>query len=57
MIDTTAADSELSLGLHDMNAATREDLFSCSFVVVIVSVLPWRYVWRRYVRTPGDAWR
>jgi hypothetical protein len=42
---------------HDMNAATREVLFSCSFVVIILAVIPWRYAWRRYVRTPGDAWR
>ena len=41
----------------DMNAATREVLFSCSFVVVIIAVIPWGYAWRRYVRTPGDAWR
>jgi hypothetical protein len=45
------------LASHDMNAATREMLFSCSFVVIIVAVVPWRYAWRRYVRTPGDAWR
>jgi hypothetical protein len=41
----------------DMNAATSEVLFSCSFVVIILAVIPWRYAWRRYVRTPGDAWR
>jgi hypothetical protein len=40
-----------------MNAATHEVLFSCSFVVIILAVIPWRYAWRRYVRTPGDAWR
>jgi hypothetical protein len=42
---------------HDIDAATSEVLFSCSFVVVILAVIPWRYAWRRYVRTPGDAWR
>lgn len=41
----------------DMNAATREVLFRNYFVVVIVAVIPWGYVWRRYVRTRGDAWR
>ena len=41
----------------DMNAATREVLFSCSFVVIIIAVIPWGYAWRRYGRTPGDAWR
>ena len=42
---------------NDLNAEARDLLFSCSFVVVILAVIPWRYVWRRYVRTPGDAWR
>lgn len=41
----------------DMNAATREVLINCSFVVFIIAVIPWRYARRRYVRTPGDAWR
>jgi hypothetical protein len=30
-----------------MNAANREVLFSCSFVVIIIAVIPWGYVWRR----------
>ena len=41
----------------DMNAATQEVLINCSFVVIIFAVIPWGYVWRRYVRTPGNAWR
>ena len=41
----------------DMDTAAREVLFNCSFVVVIIAVIPWRYAWKRYVRTPGDAWR
>jgi hypothetical protein len=41
----------------DMNPATGEILFNCYFVVVIIAVIPWGYVWRRYVRTPGNAWR
>ena len=42
---------------HDLNAAAHQVLFSCSFVVVILAVVPWRYTWRRYVQTPGAAWR
>jgi hypothetical protein len=38
-----------------MNAASREVLFNCS-LVVIIAVIPWGYVWRRWVRTPGNAW-
>ena len=41
----------------DIDAATRAVLFNCSLVVVIIAVTPWRYVWRRYVRATGDAWR
>jgi membrane protein DedA with SNARE-associated domain len=29
-------------------------IFSCSLVVVIVAVVPWRYVWQRYVTSEGD---
>ena len=41
----------------DLEAATRTVLINCSLVVVIIAVVPWGFVWRRYVRTPGDAWR
>jgi hypothetical protein len=41
----------------DLEAATRAVLINCSLVVVIIAVVPWGFVWRRYVRTPGDAWR
>ena len=41
----------------DLNAATRGVLFNCSLVVIIIAVIPWRYVWKRYVQTPGDPWR
>ena len=39
-----------------MDAATREVLVRNSLVVVILAVVPWRYVWRRYVRATGDRW-
>jgi hypothetical protein len=41
----------------DMNTETGEMLFRCSFVVVILAVVPWRFVWARYVRAGGEAWR
>jgi hypothetical protein len=40
-----------------IDEATREVLVNCSFVVVILAVTPWRYVWREYVRAPGERWR
>jgi hypothetical protein len=41
----------------DMDAATVELAFSCSFVVLIVAVIPWRYTWQHYVSAKGDRWR
>jgi hypothetical protein len=42
---------------NDLNAEAGDVLFSCYFIVVVLAVIPWRYAWRNYVRTPGDAWR
>lgn len=41
----------------ELDAATQEVLASCSLVVVIIAVTPWRYVWREYARAGGDRWR
>jgi hypothetical protein len=41
----------------DMNAATSEVAGSVLWVVIILAVIPWRYVIRQYVTRPGDAWR
>lgn len=41
----------------DLDAATTEIVSNCSLVVVILVVIPWRYVWRNYVRASGDRWR
>jgi hypothetical protein len=30
---------------------------SCSLVVLILAVTPWRYTWRTYVHGTGDPWR
>lgn len=40
-----------------LDPAMSEVAVSCGFVVVIVAVLPWRYLWRQYVRAGGDPWR
>lgn len=29
----------------------------CIGIVVVYLVMPWRYVWQRYVLHPGEAWR
>jgi hypothetical protein len=41
----------------DIDTATREVLVNCSLVVIIIAVIPWRYVWEHYIRAPADAWR
>ena len=41
----------------DINAATGAVLVNCSLVVIIIAVIPWPYVWVRYIRAPADAWR
>lgn len=40
-----------------LDAATSDVAVNCSLVVVILAVIPWRYVWRTYVRSAGDRWR
>ena len=32
-------------------------IMACAWVVIIVAVIPWRYVWQRYVTATGDPWR
>jgi hypothetical protein len=32
-------------------------MVNCSLVVVVLAVLPWRYVWNQYVKVSGDRWR
>ena len=41
----------------DMDPQMSSLFFNISFVVIILAVTPWDYVWKRYARTPGDAWR
>ncbi|HEY7042614.1 MAG TPA: hypothetical protein VH419_02995 [Nocardioidaceae bacterium] len=41
----------------DLDPTTSEVVVNCSLVVVVMAVIPWRYVWDTYVRAPGDRWR
>jgi hypothetical protein len=41
----------------DLDAATTETITTCSLVIVILIVIPWRHVWRSYVIGSGDRWR
>ena len=39
-----------------LDGATADTVVNCSLVVVVLAVIPWRYVWCQYVRTAGDRW-
>ena len=41
----------------ELDAATSQMLARNSLVLVILVVIPWRYVWRQYVRAEGAPWR
>ncbi len=41
----------------DVDDAMSEVIVNCSLVVIIVAVVPWRYVWQRYVVAKRDRWR
>lgn len=36
---------------------TAETVKACLMGVIFPLVIPWPYVWAKYVRTPGDRWR
>jgi hypothetical protein len=40
-----------------MDAATAENTFACSLVVIFVIIMPWSYVFENYVKRAGDPWR
>ena len=40
-----------------LDAATTDTMVSCSLVILIIAVTPWRYVWRNYIHDTGDRWR
>jgi hypothetical protein len=39
-----------------MDAATRETASNCLMVVIIPFIIPWRYVFDRYVKKPAERW-
>jgi len=41
----------------DVTQAMSEIVVNCSLVLVIMAVVPWRFVWQRYVTATGDPWR
>jgi len=42
---------------HQINDATAEDIKSVLMVVILVPLIPWRYVFAHYVLKQGDRWK
>lgn len=42
---------------HQVTAAVAEDIKACLMVVIFLPLIPWRYVFARYVVQPGDRWK
>jgi hypothetical protein len=42
---------------NQMDPATLQVFYSCLVVLIILAVIPWRYVVAHYVMKPGDRWR
>jgi hypothetical protein len=40
-----------------LDSATLEVFYACLVVLIVVAVLPWRYVAAQYVMKQGDPWR
>jgi hypothetical protein len=41
-----------------LDAANRETMVECLMGIVLCPIaIPWGYVWRNYVRKPGDRWK
>jgi len=40
-----------------MDSATLKVASACLWVVIVLAVVPWRYVVTHYVTKPGDPWR
>jgi hypothetical protein len=39
-----------------LDSATMETVRDCVPVAILIVVLPWRYVFARYLKSPGDRW-
>jgi hypothetical protein len=46
-----------AVAADDVDAAMQEVIVNSLVVVIIFAVVPWRYVWQRYVVAKGDRWR
>lgn len=40
-----------------MSPRTMETVIECALVVILIPLIPWDHVFRRYLRQPGESWR
>ena len=39
------------------DADTRRSFFEIAPIVIVIPIIPWRYVFEKFVHAPGDRWR
>ena len=42
---------------NKVDADTREAFFQIAPIVIIIPLLPWRYIFSSYLKQPGERWR
>src|SRR5664279_2860509 len=42
---------------EQLDQATADVFYTCLVVLIVIAVIPWRYVFRQYVVKQGDPWR
>ena len=42
---------------HQVTPAMAEDIKAVSFVVILLPLIPWKYVFTQYVRKRGERWQ
>jgi hypothetical protein len=34
-----------------------DTMVDCLSLVILIPLIPWDYIWKTYIRVPGDPWR
>ena len=42
---------------NQFDAEARRALFEIAPVVVLIPIIPWRYIWEKFAKERGDPWR
>jgi hypothetical protein len=42
---------------HQVTASAAEDINACLMVVILIPLIPWRFVYAQYVAKRGERWR